>query len=222
MNRKIWRLMGLFLLLCILLLPTATALAKEIGHLIIKGPGIDEEITFDKGEVQKLMEAGLLEGQRMANEPTSLGTSFQMLLHLDIGEGPEPWIQLDYYPQADGKQAYVRSLELIGSEDPGPHWYVMPAKAEAALLGALEGRGVALTPKGAVMMKEQEKAEIAPRAIEANVSKAAPEQPALADTGIAPFLDGWRLPLLAAGLAAAVLLLLAAARRVARSSARSA
>lgn len=107
----------------LLVIPTALVFAKATTHITISGPGIDDELRIDDpAEIQKILESGFPLGSMLERAPdVSSMTGYQITIFMDIGEGPEEYMRVQYYPLADGKNDIFHQERLFGtvnSSDP--------------------------------------------------------------------------------------------------------
>jgi len=108
MNRTKRHILSVILALTLLLLPS-TVFAKELGLLIITGPGIKGDVTVsDESVLMKLEGSGFFDqSNRLKQAPENLGEGYAITSHLNLDGTMTPFIQMVYYPIEEGQPGYI-------------------------------------------------------------------------------------------------------------------
>lgn len=101
-------ILAVVLALAILVLPT-TVFAKELGLLIITGPGIKGDVTVnDESVLMKLESSGFFDqSNRLKQAPENLGEGYAITSHLNLDGTLTPFIEMVYYPVEEGQAGYI-------------------------------------------------------------------------------------------------------------------
>ena len=101
-------ILAVVLALAILVLPT-TVFAKELGLLIITGPGIKGDVTVnDESVLMKLESSGFFDqSNRLKQAPENLGEGYTVISHLNLDGTLTPFIEMVYYPVEEGQAGYI-------------------------------------------------------------------------------------------------------------------
>lgn len=108
MNRIKRQLLSVILAIVILAIPTAV-FAKELGLLIITGPGIKGELTVsDESILRKLENSGFFDQSNMIKQsPENLGQGYTITSQLNLDGNMTPFIEMVYYPVEEGQPGYI-------------------------------------------------------------------------------------------------------------------
>jgi hypothetical protein len=101
-------ILAVVLALAILVLPT-TVFAKELGLLIITGPGIQGDVTVnDESVLMKLESSGFFDqSHSLKQAPENLGEGYTITSHLNLDGTMTPFIEMVYYPVEQGQAGYI-------------------------------------------------------------------------------------------------------------------
>ena len=108
MNRIKRQLLSVILAIVILAIPTSV-FAKELGLLIITGPGIKGELTVsDESILRKLESSGFFDQSNMIKQaPENLGQGYTITSQLNLDGDMTPFIEMVYYPVEEGQPGYI-------------------------------------------------------------------------------------------------------------------
>ena len=108
MNRTKRHILSVILALMLLLLPS-TVFAKELGLLLITGPGIKGEISLiDESVLRKLEGSGFFDqSNRLKAAPENLGEGYTITSQLNLDGKMVPFIEMVYYPVEEGQAGYI-------------------------------------------------------------------------------------------------------------------
>jgi len=101
-------ILAVVLALALLVLPT-TVFAKELGLLIITGPGIKGNVTVnDQSVLMKLESSGFFDqSNRLKQAPENLGEGYTVTSHLNLDGTMTPFIEMVYYPVEEGRAGFI-------------------------------------------------------------------------------------------------------------------
>jgi hypothetical protein len=101
-------ILSVILAIAMLLIPTAV-FAKELGLLIITGPGIKGELTLnDSSILRKLESSGFFDQSNMIKQaPENLGQGYNITSHLNLDGTMTPFVEMVYYPVEEGQPGYI-------------------------------------------------------------------------------------------------------------------
>ena len=174
------------LVLVLVAIPTALALAKEVGAVTITGPGIDGEASIDDPQgVLQLQQMGFFDTSNLATMPAGLGEGYHLTAYMNMDEKTVPFVQAVYYPAPAGQKSYIHFVGAFDGNSMQPtktdRWGVV--KPAAAELFARLARAQGLTLQAAVSSPVV-KAPVAPPAA-ASVAQPQPAvtAPVAAHTG---------------------------------------
>jgi hypothetical protein len=177
MKRTKRHILSVILALTLLLLPS-TVFAKELGLLIITGPGIKGEVTVNEESVlMKLESSGFFDqSNRLQQAPENLGQGYAITSHLNLDGTMTPFIEMVYYPIDEGKPGYINITgRLDGTQlRKVNEWSQLPLEADNFFRTIMAAQKVTL--QSAIVA---EPAAVAPVV-------AAPQTNSEAEPGIAP------------------------------------
>lgn len=216
--------------LFLLVIPTGLVFAKGITHIIIRGPGIDDELRIDDLSANlALMEIGFPRGSMLETPPdVSNMTGYQITIFMDIGEGPEEYMRVQYYPQTDGENDIFHQERVFGtvfSPDPeinreiNAEWLTAHPSTAAAFREILASFDVTLVPAAALEVDKMPAQQEASAPAPPDKGMPAAGRPSLADTNPSAGRSTALFPLmLAAGFGALALIGALVLRRAARTA----
>src|SRR4030095_14551764 len=110
-------LLSVLLALALLVIPTAV-FAKELGLLIITGPGIKGDLTVsDPSVLRKLEGSGFFDQSNMLKQaPENLGEGYTITSNLNLDGTMTPFIKMVYYPVAEGQPGYIHVTGRLDGE----------------------------------------------------------------------------------------------------------
>jgi hypothetical protein len=133
MNRTKRHILSAILAITLLLLPS-TVFAKELGLLMISGPGLKGEVTVDDASVlRKLESSGFFDqSNRLKQAPENLGEGYTITSQLNLDGKMVPFIEMVYYPVEAGQPGYIH---VIGRLDGTTlrkvdEWSKLPSEAD--------------------------------------------------------------------------------------------
>jgi hypothetical protein len=136
MNKVNKPILFLFLVIALLAISTSVVFAKELGLLTISGPGIKGEMSLDDHEaMMNLEQSGFFSEAALSQAPKGLGEGYNITAHLNLDGKLVPFIQMVYYPTAEGQSAYVHSTARLEGEtlQPIDEWSMLNPKADGIL-----------------------------------------------------------------------------------------
>jgi hypothetical protein len=108
MNKAKRLTLSFVLVLALLAIPTMLAAAKELSSLTISGPGIQGEVSLSGPEATgKLTQIGFFNTTSFVQPPENLGQGYNLTAYLNLDGKIVPWLQMVYYPAADGQSGYM-------------------------------------------------------------------------------------------------------------------
>ena len=110
-------LISVLLALAVLVIPTAV-FAKELGLLIITGPGIKGDLTVsDPSVLSKLEGSGFFDqSNRLKSAPENLGEGYTITSNLNLDGTMTPFIKMVYYPVEEGRAGYIHMIGRLDGE----------------------------------------------------------------------------------------------------------
>lgn len=140
-------LLCLILALLVLSVPV-TAMAKEIGKLVVSGPGISGELTLEDGEAlgELLYQYGFLQPGQFADRPAEKGEGFTLVQWTGHDDEMVETQRAIYYPDPNGGRGLIYRIDpgQGNSTEPTGRWYLAFPPAEALFKEMLAGQGVTL------------------------------------------------------------------------------
>jgi hypothetical protein len=186
---------------------------KELGLLTISGPFIKGEVSLnDHDAMMNLEQSGFFDTSALAKPPEGLGEGYDITAHLNLDGELVPFIQMVYYPTAEGEASYVHYTGRLDGQAlrTVDEWHILNQSADGVLRDLMTANNIAV--QSALIKKAPEKApEVvapaqepvsAPAAEPVTVPAASPEPPQ-------PYL----LPILVVGFLALTGLALVLRRR---------
>jgi hypothetical protein len=207
-------MLAILLALALLVLPT-TVFAKELGLLIITGPGIKGDVTVSEQSVlMKLEGSGFFDqSNRLKQAPENLGEGYAITSHLNLDGTMTPFIEMMYYPVEEGQPGYINVIGRLDGTSlrKVDEWSQLPAEADNFFRTVMAAQKVTL--QSAIIA---EPAAVAPVAVAPQTNSEA--EPAVVPQGqpevqpaSAPVRTSVRLPYPALALATLLLVLFGAA-----------
>ena len=168
MNRTKRHILSAILAITLLLLPS-TVFAKELGLLMISGPGIKGEVTVDDASVlRKLEGSGFFDQSNMLKQaPENLGQGYSITSQLNLDGKMTPFIEMVYYPVEAGQPGYIHVTGRLDGTTlrKVDEWSKLPAEADKFFRIVMAARDVTL----------QSAIVAAPAAVEAAAPQTKPE-----------------------------------------------
>jgi hypothetical protein len=149
MNRNKRPILFLMLVIAFLAISTSVALAKELGFLTISGPGIKGEVTLKDPEAMiSLEQAGFFDTALLTKPPRDLdlGKGFNLTAHLNLDGEMVPFVQMVYYPTAEGQAGYVHYTGRLEGEtlQAIDEWHILGRRADGALRDLMTANNINL------------------------------------------------------------------------------
>ena len=140
-------LLAVLLAITLLLLPS-TVFAKELGLLLISGPGIKGEVSVsDPSVLAKLEHSGFFDqSNRMKGAPENLGEGYTITSQLNLDGTMTPFIEMVYYPVEAGQPGYIHVTGRLQGTTlrTVDEWSQLPAEADSFFRTVMSANKVAL------------------------------------------------------------------------------
>ena len=136
MKRVNKHILLVFLVIALLAISTSVVFAKELGLLTISGPGIKGEMSLsDHDAMMNLEGSGFFDNAALAKAPEGLAEGYNITAHLNLDGKMVPFIQMVYYPTAEGQASYVHYTGRLEGETlrTVDEWYLLNRKADGVL-----------------------------------------------------------------------------------------
>lgn len=136
-----------FFILALLAISTTVVFAKELGLLMISGPGIKGEVSLnDHDAMMNLEQSGFFDQAFLSKPPVGLGEGYHITAHLNLDGKLVPYIQMVYYPTNEGQSAYVHYTARLEGEtlQTIDEWHLLNSKADGALRDVLTANNIAV------------------------------------------------------------------------------
>src|SRR5215208_3487050 len=185
MNRTKRHILSLIILMTLLAIPTLVVFAKELGLLIISGPGIKGELTLsDPDEMMKLEQSGFFDQSALAKAPADLGEGYTITAHLNLDGKVVPFVEMVYYPTDEGQPGYVHYTGRLDGETlrKVDEWNILSRASDQAFRGLMTASNITL--QSALIKAPAEVAPVEPAAVEPVVVPAASPMPVQVPYGI--------------------------------------
>ena len=187
MNKVNKHILLVFLVLALLAISTSLVFAKELGLLTITGPGIKGEVSLNDHEaMMNLEQSGFFDTAALAKPPTGLGEGYNITAHLNLDGKLVPFIQMVYYPTAEGQAGYVNYTGRLDGETlrTVDEWHILNRTADSALRDLMTANNIAvqsalIKAPAAVETVKEPVASAAEEPVAAPVASPAPTQPYL-------------------------------------------
>jgi hypothetical protein len=185
-----------FLVLALLAISTSVVFAKELGLLTISGPGIKGELSLnDHDAMMNLEQSGFFDTAALAKPPEGLGEGYNITAHLNLDGKLVPFIQMVYYPTAEGQASYVHYTGRLDGEtlQTVDEWQILNRKADGVLRDLMTANNITVqsalikAPEAVAPAKEPASAA-AEEPVPAPAASAVPGQPYLIPILIVGFL----------------------------------
>jgi hypothetical protein len=204
MNRTKRHILFLVLVVALLAITTSVVFAKELGLLIISGPGIKGDVTLkDPDAMLNLEKSGFFDQTAFVKPPENLGEGYNITAHLNLDGKVVPFVEMVYYPTNEGEPGYVHYTGRLTGEklQPVDRWQTLSLSADQAFRSLMTANNIALQ---SALIKAPEVAEpAAPVAAEA-------KEPAVAAPAVSPAPAPAQTSYLVPAVIAAILLFVGA------------
>ena len=202
-----------FLVIALLAMSTSVVFAKELGLLTISGPGIKGEVSLnDHDAMMNLEQSGFFDQAILAKSPQGLGEGYNITAHLNLDGELVPYIQMVYYPTAEGQSAYVHYTARLEGDtlQPIDEWHLLNQTADGALRAVMTASNIAVQ---SALVKAPEKAPEAVAPAQEEVSVPAAQEPLAAPAASPAPPQPYLIPILVVGFLALTGLALVLRRR---------
>jgi hypothetical protein len=167
MNGKSKLAVGLVFVLALLLASASLVWAKELGLLMISGPGIKGQVQIkDQQALLKFEQSGFFDASKIVKAPEDPGEGYQITQYLNMEAGPVEWQKMVYYPAAEGEDSYIYWVGPLNPDAPqiAERWTLVQPAADQAFRSLLESQGVqiAAAPPEPAAAAEQSLREAVP------------------------------------------------------------
>ena len=212
MNKVNKHILFVFLVIALLAISTSVVFAKELGLLTISGPGIKGELSLnDHDAMMNLEQSGFFDASALAKPPEGLGEGYNITAHLNLDGDLVPFIQMVYYPTAEGQASYVHYTGRLDGQAlrTVDEWHLLNGKADGVLRDLMTANNITVQ---SALVKAPEKAPEAVVPAKEPVSAPAAEPVAAPAPSLAspqPYL----IPILVVGFLALMGLALVLRRR---------
>jgi hypothetical protein len=214
MNKVNKHILFVFLVITLLAISTSVVFAKELGLLTISGPGIKGELSLnDHDAMMNLEQSGFFDTSALAKPPEGLGEGYNITAHLNLDGDLVPFIQMVYYPTAEGQASYVHYTGTLDGQTLRTidEWHLLNGKADGVLRDLMIANNVTVQ---SALVKAPEKAPEAVAPVKEPVSVPAAEPVAVAAPATAPASpQPYLIPILVLGFLALMGLALVLRRR---------
>jgi len=196
MNKVNKHVLLVFLVLALLAVSTSVVFAKELGLLTISGPGIKGELTLsDHDAMMNLEQSGFFDTAALAKPPEGLGEGYNITAHLNLDGKLVPFVQMVYYPTAEGQASYVHYTGQLDGETlrTVDAWHILNRNADSVLRDLMTANNVTVqsalikAPEAVAPAKEPVSA-VAEEPSAAPVASSVPSQPYLIPILLVGFL----------------------------------
>jgi hypothetical protein len=147
MDRSTRRILSLILVISLLAISTSVVFAKELGLLTISGPGIKGEMTIkDPDATMGLEKSGFFDQTASIKPPENLGEGYTLTAHLNLDGRMVPYIEMVYYPLAEGERGYVHYTGRMNGEklQSVDRWQLLSLSGEQAIRSLLTENNIAI------------------------------------------------------------------------------
>jgi hypothetical protein len=185
MNRTKRHILSLIIFMALLAISTLVVFAKELGLLIISGPGIKGELTLsDPDEMMKLEQSGFFDQSALAKAPAGLGEGYTITAHLNLDGKIVPFVEMVYYPTDEGQPGYVHYIGRLDGETlrKVDEWNILTRASDRAFRSLMTANNITL--QSALIKAPAEVAPPEPAAVEPVVVPAASPMPVQPPYGI--------------------------------------
>ena len=112
------RLVAAMLLLLVLLVATTNLVAaKELGLVVISGPGINGQVTLKDSQVlMKVQQMGFFDSSALTTVPQNLCRGYHLTGYLDLDGKDVPFVEAMYYPAGEGQVGYMHVVGGFNGE----------------------------------------------------------------------------------------------------------
>ena len=158
MNKVNKHILFVFLVIALLAISTSVVFAKELGLLTISGPGIKGELSLnDHDAMMNLEQSGFFDTSALAKPPEGLGEGYNITAHLNLDGDLVPFIQMVYYPTAEGQASYVHYTGRLDGQAlrTVDEWHLLNGKADGVLRDLMTANNVTVQ---SALVKVPEKA----------------------------------------------------------------
>ena len=195
MNKVNKHVLLVLLVLALLAISTSVVFAKELGLLTISGPGIKGELTLDDHKaMMNLEQSGFFDDAALAKPPEGLGEGYNITAHLNLDGKMVPFVQMVYYPTAEGQESYVHYTGRLDGKTlrTVDEWHILNPKADGILRDLMTANNVTVqsalikSPEAVVPAKEPVSAVEEP--VVASAASQVPSQPYLIPILVVAFL----------------------------------
>jgi hypothetical protein len=214
MNRTKRNILAVILVVILLLLPTAV-LAKELGLLTISGPGIKGEASLNNhDDMMSLEQSGFFDQAKFVKSPpANLGQGYTITAHLNLDGKLTPFVEMVYYPAAEGEPGYVHYIGRLNGESlqSVDEWGQMLPQAESVLRDLMTANKITIQP-AIIAAPQVAKPAIEPAKIDKQSAAQSEKQPAIqpASAPAVASTSNQQVYFVGAALIASILLLLGA------------
>jgi hypothetical protein len=209
MNKLNRRILFLFSVIALLAMSTSVVFAKELGLLIISGPGIKGELSLNDHEAMlDLEQSGFFDQAVLTKMPKGLGEGYNITAHLNLDGKLVPFVQMVYYPTNEGQSSYMHYTGRLEGETMQPidEWHILSRSADTALRDLMTANNIVV--QSALITTA---AEVAP--VKESVAVPAVEPAAAPAASPAPIQAAYLIPALVVGILALMGAALALRRR---------
>ena len=158
MNKVNKHILFVFLVITLLAISTSVVFAKELGLLTISGPGIKGELSLnDHDAMMNLEQSGFFDTSALAKPPEGLGEGYNITAHLNLDGDLVPFIQMVYYPTAEGQASYVHYTGRLDGQAlrTVDEWHLLDGKADGILRDLMTANNITVQ---SALVKAPEKA----------------------------------------------------------------
>jgi hypothetical protein len=145
MNGRSKLALVLVFILTILLASAGLVWAKELGALVVSGPGIKGEVEIDgQQSLSKLDQSGFFDASKIVKAPEGLGEGYKITQFLIMESGPIEWQGMVYYPGAEGQDSFLYWAGPLNKDAPqvSDQWTIVQPAADQAFRSLLKAYGV--------------------------------------------------------------------------------
>ena len=147
MNRTTRHILFLILVIALLAISTTVVFAKELGLLIISGPGLKGDITLkDSGQLMKLEQSGFFDQASLTKPPENLGEGYNITAQLNLDGKMVPFVEMVYYPTNEGEAGYVHYTGRLKGEklQTVDEWRILSLSADKTFRSLMSANKITL------------------------------------------------------------------------------